>query len=155
MAGPKPIASTARSPIGPLSHDPWASYTGPKYPAQVASANATPTTASVGPTEQQLTQQADRISKLEDAVQQMQLTAANQTASIETLQLDNHKRDVAIRSHIDERMNGIKQELNQSFAEALKMQSQQFSSNLDEIKNLLREKPKRKQPERENADMSD
>ena len=117
VAGPKPIASTmtsastARSPIGPLSHDPWASYTGPKYPAQVASANATPTTASVGPTEQQLTQQADRISKLEDAVQQMQLTAANQTASIETLQLDNHKRDVAIRSHIDERMNGIKQEL--------------------------------------------
>lgn len=143
IAGPKPTASSAVAAhlaLGPLQSDPWARYQGTKPAVAATSAIPSATPANVGPTEQQFSQQADRISKLEDAVQQMQLTAANQTASIETLQLENQKRDVAIRSHIDERLGMIKKELDQSFADAIKQQSQSFSSNLDEIKNLLKTK---------------
>eukprot|EP00435_Cladocopium_sp_Y103_P049525 s1111_g15.t1 len=156
IAGPKPLADQVprqSTAIGPLMQDPWASYTGPKPHAPAMPAQANNAAPNVGPTEQQFAQQAERLTKLEDAVQQMQLGAANQTASIENLQLENHKRDIAIRSHIDERMNAMKQEMSLSFAEAIKQQSQQFNSNLDEIKNLLRNKPKRKKAE-EAEDMS-
>lgn len=66
------------------------------------------------------------------------------------------KRDAENKAHLEGRLSAIKKELDGSLAAALQQQASQFSANFDEIKNLLRAKPKRKNHAGgEDADMSD
>eukprot|EP00435_Cladocopium_sp_Y103_P034119 s1286_g8.t1 len=137
--------------------DPWGSWTGPK-PVVSATNNASVPVAptNIGPTEQQFASQSDRLSKLENAVQAIQQGADQQAKAFESLQLDSKKRDADNRAHFEGRLSTIKKELDSSLAAALQQQSKQFAANFDEIKNMLRQKPKRKNAEAgEDAEMSD
>ena len=161
VAGPKPTQSRVQQPSnyvnGFFQQDPWASWNGTK-PSN--NQNAVPSVpaqpAVVGPTEKQFSQQADRLSKLEEAVKQIQVGASQQAEAFDKLQLENKRRDADNKAHLEGRLRAIKKELDGSLAAALQQQASQFSANFDEIKNLLRAKPKRKtQAGGEDADMSD
>ena len=158
VAGPGPTPAKFQGFPGAsnaqLIGDPWASYIGPKVQPQVAPASALPNAAAMGPTEQKFTQQADRLTKLEAAVQQLQTGQAKQHESIEEIKQTGLERDKAIRAHMDDQLKSIKTDLSQSFAIALQQQTAQFQNNLEEIKGLLRSKPKRKDRAAEDADMS-
>eukprot|EP00435_Cladocopium_sp_Y103_P074572 s105_g49.t1 len=157
IAGPKP--SPAKTHQQQLSNaqligDPWASYSGPKpVMSQPQTVPAQPT--GMGPTEQKFAQQEDRLTKLEAAVKDMQVSQASQNETMAQMKHDNEQRDKAIRSHLDERLHAIQADLNQSVTTALQQQTLQFQNNMDELKAMLRQKPKRKkQGGQDDADMS-
>eukprot|EP00435_Cladocopium_sp_Y103_P067085 s251_g29.t1 len=140
---------------GVFTQDPWASWSGPKPSATSASATPAAPPGAVGPTEQKFAQQEDRLSKLETAMKELQTGATQQTDALQKMQIDSKKRDADIRAHLDVRLGVIKQELDSSLANALKQQSQQFASNFDELKSLLKSKPKRKAAGKGEDDMSE
>lgn len=49
----------------------------------------------------------------------------------------------------------MKHEIDKSFQNALNMQASQFNANMEEIKGLLRERPKRKSKTEGDQDMSE
>eukprot|EP00435_Cladocopium_sp_Y103_P072326 s1543_g39.t3 len=135
IAGPRPSnnrgrVSSQEVQAATLQTDPWAAWTGPK-PAVQASLPA-----SLGPNEQQFAKQADRLNKLEDVVKKIQEEQASQGHTIAQIHEDTAKRDHEIRQHLDNRLQMIKTELDQSFASALHTQSKQFAANMDEIKGV-------------------
>eukprot|EP00435_Cladocopium_sp_Y103_P011472 s3705_g3.t1 len=156
VAGPRPSAARSDDAnkgfpgLPPLATDPWSNWKGtkPANPPVIQPSN-------VGPTEQQITQQADRLSKLEDVVLKIQQGQTAQGETIEKIQVENKRRDLEIRQHLDHRLNTIKNDLDKSFAAAVQQQSAQFSANMEEIKNMLRAPPKRKEQARGTEDMSD
>eukprot|EP00435_Cladocopium_sp_Y103_P049635 s475_g15.t1 len=163
VAGPKPSHAKSlqfdQMSNAQLIGDPWASYSGSSATKSVASNQATVTgnqAAVMGPTEQKFAQQADRIQKLEAVVQQIKESQEGQEHQIAEMHAANKERDVAIRAHIDDRVQSIKHDLDKSFAATVQQQTAQFHQNLEEIKNLLKSKPKRKSrtADQEDEDMS-
>ena len=85
-------------------------------------ANQSATGPQIGPTEQKFAQQADRLAKLEAAVQDIQTCQTAHTDGLTQLKQENKERDQAIRAHMDETFKAIKTDLNQSFAQAIQQQ---------------------------------
>ena len=107
-----------------------------------------------GPHEAKLTAQDERIAKLEETISKVHEHQADQDANFEKFRQDVKKQDVAIRTHIDQRLSQVKQELDASFSGALQQQSKTFDDNMRELKQLLGAVPKRKAPnEPEDAEM--
>eukprot|EP00435_Cladocopium_sp_Y103_P028682 s1479_g7.t1 len=157
VAGPKPSRSSGNNfnqhEPSPLQGDPWANYQGPKpaMPASVPQANP------IGPTEQKFAQQEDRLNKLEEAMKQINTGQQKQGILIEKIQKDQIGRDQEIRQHIDDKFSAIKVDFDRTLAGALQHQASQFSASMEEIKSLLRERPKRKTQSGDevDADMND
>ena len=154
VAGPRPLMNAARrdepnTQVGMLMKDPWANWQGAK-PTVAPQASRT----LQGPHEAKLTAQDERIAKLEETISKVHEHQADQDANFEKFRQDVKKQDVAIRTHIDQRLSQVKQELDASFSGALQQQSKTFDDNMRELKQLLGAVPKRKAPnEPEDAEM--
>ena len=147
IAGPKPSSTSTVTPPG-LSPDPWAAWTGPRL-----SSTAGPPANRVltGPVETKLTEQNDRIVKLESSIQQLQAEQTKHSDALQQTSDDIRKRDQQLRSHMDSRLGDIRKELDATFTSALQQQSKTFESGMMELKSLLTQgKSKRKN---ENSDM--
>ena len=157
VAGPKPgqrseIKSVHKPQPIALTSDPWAAYTGPRPQAAVpfaGSGNNQHPGRIVGPTADRLTQQDEKIEKLQKTIQDLQQGQEAQGLAIHQAHEEAKKRDVAVRNHVDQQMHALKTELNNSFVNALRAQSHSFESSLNEIKNLILDRNKRKSPEEE------
>lgn len=162
VAGPKPgqrqesKASSSAQPIG-LMNDPWATYVGTKgqFVPACASASNQPNTgrAPAGPTADRFALQDDKIADLQKVVQQLQKNQDEHGLMLAQAQEEAKQSEAAVRSHVDQQMNNLKNELNNSFVGALRIQSQNFESSLNEIKSLILDRNKRKTPEEEDAHM--
>lgn len=155
VAGPrpsKPSHAAANQDNYQLIGDPWANWTGPRPTAPAAPIAASTT---IGPTEQQFAQQADRLNKLETAMQEMQTGQKKQEIVMEKIQKEQVNRDQEVRQQIDDKFAAMKHEIDKTFQNALNMQASQFNANMEEIKGLLRERPKRKSKTEGDQDMSE
>ncbi len=156
VAGPKPVrGSTYQASPSSLTSDPWAAWTGPRLQPAPSLTQSGPRSLP-GPVESKLTQQSDRIDKLEQALTDIQAEQAKQGESLQTTIGDIKKNDKDLRQHIEQSLQGVRQELDSSFANALQKQSRAFDSSLQEIKTLLMQnKTKRKSSKQSGEDMSD
>eukprot|EP00435_Cladocopium_sp_Y103_P043006 s66_g12.t1 len=155
VAGPRPTKHGGNQ-SGANDHplpagDPWANYSGPRPSMPVAQ----PSVAQIGPTEQQFAQQTDRLNKLEDAMKQLNTGQQKQGILIDKMQKEQHGRDQEIRQHIDDKFSAIKVDIDRTLAGALQQQANQFTSSMEEIKSMLRDRPKRKSKTTDDEDMED
>ena len=145
IAGPRPKAQTAElpqlkgDPWAQTASSPWANYKGPQQAGHHLQSQPT----AVGPTEQKFQAQEDRIAKLEDALQGVQKEQKVAMDAVSSLHADVRKRDDQIKSHLDNRLAAVKQELDSSFATALKQQSNSWEAGFLELKKLLAKSDKR------------
>eukprot|EP00438_Fugacium_kawagutii_P027555 Skav207074 [mRNA] locus=scaffold1909:297835:302331:+ [translate_table: standard] len=139
LAGPRPSMKT--QPKGsnnsvPLIGDPWARYEGPK-PQSIPSSN--PGSGSAGPVEQRMQLQDDRLSKIEEVL-------AQDRAQVKELQADLQKKDQEMRTHVDQRLVELRNEIDTGFSRAIQQQAKNFDSSMQELKQLLIQSQKRKTP---------
>ena len=160
VAGPKPAFRSeqklnASQASGSLTNDPWANYTGPRvFPANMTQHAPQASRSATGPTAERLAQQDEKIASLQKAIHDMQENQTEHGHIMGQMQEDMKQRDVEIRQHVDHKMQGLKKDLEGSFLQALQMQSKTFEHSLNEIKSLLIERPKRKTPDEEDANMN-
>ena len=152
VAGPRPVATKEiqyNPSLPPLAGDPWGNWKGTS-----ASLTAVAPVASVGPTEQKFAQQESRITKLEATLEQMQQQQTTIGSDVSQLQQVVKQQDAIFEKKLDSRLISLRQDLDNSFSQALQKQSSQMDSNLQEIKQLLLSKPKRPR-ENEHPPMED
>ena len=142
IAGPRPTKDTTKRDDrqGPLTTDPWASWQGPR-PAP------NPPRTTQGPQETKFSQHDDRLNKLEQALEQVQVAQQDHADQFKQLHHDVKQQEASTKQHIDLRLQQIRTELDQSFASALQQQSRQFEDNMRDLKQLLGGVPKRKTPD--------
>eukprot|EP00438_Fugacium_kawagutii_P004223 Skav215955 [mRNA] locus=scaffold226:965212:969801:+ [translate_table: standard] len=142
VAGPKPSLSTQALPA--LASDPWA----PFFSARSGISNTAKPTAPAqpGPTEIKLQEQDSKLQDMASSLAAMQANQAEQQQHIASLKEDIHKREQKVLGHIDGQIQHLRNEMDQSFSQALKQHSQHFDDNLAEIKQLLLANQKRKTP---------
>ena len=143
VAGPKPAARTTARPdtLPQLQGDPWAKWTGPSAPQ---AAMAGPPRSVTGPTADKLAEQDNRIKQLEQSVQNIQAAQGQQSHALDAIKTEVQERDNRMKQHVDSGLAQLRNELDTSFTQAIRKQSQSFDTSLGEIKKLLLEKNKRK-----------
>ena len=146
VAGPRPIWNSSKReeqspPIGHLISDPWANWQGPK-PTLTWVPNVP--RSLPGPQEARMAAQDERIAKLEETIEKVHEQQNNHDAKLIQFQDDVKQQDVAIRTHIDQRLQQVKAELDASFSGALQQQSKNFDDNMRELKQMLGAVSKRK-----------
>eukprot|EP00438_Fugacium_kawagutii_P036471 Skav209698 [mRNA] locus=scaffold36:108316:113809:+ [translate_table: standard] len=153
LAGPKPTnkaPSKSSGTLGPLIGDPWARYQGPSQGPRPSPAAAAPAShaGTIGPMEQRLQLQEERLSKIEESIAQNQNQMQNIQHDIET-------KDHAMRSHVDQKLGELRNEIDTGFSAALKQQASHFDTSMNEIKQLLiqAQQSKRKTPEAGDEEM--
>lgn len=148
IAGPRPTKDTFKRDDRQtqLVTDPWAAWQGPRPAPNISR-------AAQGPQEAKFSQQDDRIHKLEQALEQVQITQQDQSDQVKQLHQEVKQQEASTKQHIDLRLQQIRSELDQSFSSALQQQSRQFEDNMRDLKQLLGGVPKRKTPEDNDTDM--
>ena len=141
VAGPRPAATKEiqyNPSLPPLIGDPWGNWKGTSAPS-----TAVAPVANVGPTEQKFAQQESRITKLETTLEQMQQQQTTIGSDMSQLQQVVKQQDTTFEKKLDSHLLSLRQDLDNSFSQALQKQSSQMDSNLQKIKQLLLSKPKR------------
>ncbi len=147
IAGPRPTKDIPKRDErqSQLAIDPWAAWQGPRplpNPSRVQ-----------GPQEAKFSQQDDRMNKLEQALEKVQITQQDQSDQFKQLHQDVQQQEASTKQHIDLRLQQIRSELDQSFSSALQQQTRQFEENMRDLKQLLGGVSKRKSPEDNDDDM--
>ena len=154
VAGPRPTQSATSSALPPLNGDPWSNWSGSSsLPAlsTVPSANRSVT----GPTADKLAEHDSKLQSLEDALKTIQEIQKQQGTHIEKVHADAKASNQQLKDHVDQKIVGLREELDNSFASALAKQSESFERNLGDIKKLLLAQPKHKQPANSDAEMQE
>ena len=157
VAGPRPKNDTAAvevpsgsNALPPLRGDPWSNW---KPSSTMTSIPVAP--SAVGPTEQKFALQEARFEKLEAAMEQLQTNQASQQDSMQQLTQELNTRDIDIRKHLDSRLGLVKQQLDTNFTAALQQQSNSFEKGLQDLKQLLVQRPKRTRGTEGDAEMEE
>eukprot|EP00438_Fugacium_kawagutii_P031583 Skav225870 [mRNA] locus=scaffold810:358073:362708:- [translate_table: standard] len=143
IAGPKGRPMTS-SPTALGSQDPWAAWAA-NHP-NTASPAAPATRTAAGPIESKFANHEQKLQQLEQSLQQVVQGQAQQQGAIQQLQQDTVRMEQSTKTYIDQSMASLKTDIDQQFTQALKTQSQQFDSNMAELKQLILQASKRKQP---------
>ena len=147
LAGPKPSSSISNPAVGTsLLSDPWSNYVGTRVPKTLPA----PRTVE-GPTESKFQEQGAKIHELEALVNTIQTEQKSQKQSLQKMQDDMATRDIGIRKHLDSQLQTMRAELHTGFSQALQQQSKQLGTEMNEIKQLLLERAKRKSPAAEDG----
>eukprot|EP00438_Fugacium_kawagutii_P005145 Skav207839 [mRNA] locus=scaffold3025:79789:83796:+ [translate_table: standard] len=160
LAGPKPTKPSnaadrqAQDPWGP-HFDPWHVWNSDREPAHGATSHAAaPGRATQGPIDARFAEQDTKISKIENALSQLQ--SAQQQMKAET------EQGFAAVAHREQQLEAalgqVRHDLEKSFTCAIKEQSSQLNSSLDDLKALILARSKRgrgEQAAEEDAEMSD
>lgn len=154
IAGPKtyrkPAPATASTDVPP---DPWAAWTGPRITPSVQPPQPA-ARALEGPIESKFQAQETRLDQMEKAIATLKDAQQQQSTAIAEAQADAQKRDDKQKQYFEQRFTEFRKELHQGVTTALQTQSQHFDTSLSEIKRLLLENAKRKNPEQGDADMT-
>eukprot|EP00438_Fugacium_kawagutii_P035322 Skav206912 [mRNA] locus=scaffold808:371929:376347:+ [translate_table: standard] len=143
LAGPKPTPKSvgkSGAVLAPLIGDPWAGYQGIKPQTTPVQASQAAGPSSTGPIEQRLQLQEDRLSKIEESI-------ARGQHHVQDIQKDIEAKDIAMKSHVDQQLHALRNEIDSGFTRALQQQANKFDTSLNEIKQLLiQSQSKRKTP---------
>eukprot|EP00438_Fugacium_kawagutii_P033514 Skav222489 [mRNA] locus=scaffold1835:132031:138099:- [translate_table: standard] len=105
-----------------------------------------PSLSTQAPHGNQVTGQDSKLQDMASSLAAMQANQAEQQQHIASLKEDMHKREQKVLGHIDGQIQHLRNEMDQSFSQALKQHRQHFDDNLAEIKQLLLANQKRKNP---------
>eukprot|EP00438_Fugacium_kawagutii_P007750 Skav221250 [mRNA] locus=scaffold1045:583762:585732:+ [translate_table: standard] len=148
VAGPKPVNSTLVTT--PLQGDPWARWQG----TGLSTPPARPASSQTGPTESKLQEHDTRLEEITATLASLKDEQSQHKKHFVDLQAELKTRDTKIIGHLDHQIQNLRTEMDQSFTQALKNQSQKFDSNLQELKQiLLASAAKRKTPEGQDEEM--
>ena len=90
-----------------------------------------------GPSEQRFAQQDATVQELETKIEALQSMQSQHSGQINQLHTDLANTEKKIVQTMHHSLDGMKQELAQSFGDALAKQSKQFESNFLELKKAL------------------
>ena len=155
IAGPRPSSTqmAAASTSKGLTFDPWANWSGPRISPSVSNGTSSPSPLVSGPIESKFQEQNQRWEQLEKSIAGMQKEQGKQADQILQTQQSIQASEDSTKTYLDQRLTEVHQTLTNSFTDALKVQTRQFDSNLQEIKALLLSS-KRKKPDGTNSDAS-
>ena len=131
MVGPRAKSSNQPVPLPPLQGDPWAGKTLP------------PSRHVEGPVETRLSQQDDKIAKLQSSLEKV--VASQQSMEQETNKRfeEQAEREKSNMQQVATAMTSLQKEIDQSLQKVAQQNAQVMDSRLSELKQLLLQKPKR------------
>lgn len=143
--GPSKASNDGHGSWGtPGNPDPWAGF----QPAQTMSGStaAALTRAVQGPVEERLTAQDMKIQGLEQQMAAMLAMQEAHKGEIQKIQAEQGAVENRLSAQLVQAVTGVKNELANSFAEAMAQQTKSFDQNLRDIKQMLNNTKRKSSP---------
>eukprot|EP00438_Fugacium_kawagutii_P019201 Skav226198 [mRNA] locus=scaffold2208:100808:104068:- [translate_table: standard] len=141
--GKKDLATTDAWPLG----DPWAQFRPTTMPSSHMIAPA-PTRSLPGPAQAALTEQSARMDRIEQELHTMKESQTNLQTEIKQQGKITDEKMQRLENHFGKAMSDLGHQLQKNLADQIANQDKQLNTKFDELKELFKQRPKRKPDER-------